>query len=270
MTDITIKQIPTVFPVKAEPLTPDPKFNRRRSIIREFALNTSANGIPSIARSVSIANRIFWIVATLAFLGTMLFFVIESIIAYFNYPTQTSVSVIVAHSQPFPAVSICNYSPLRYDAFINDFLNYTNSRNLTNTTDNSTISPEQANYIRDFFEYILNSNYSSIIEKYLFPLNAMLISCVYNGQFCNDSDFITFLSSSYGQCYTFNAKIKTDQNSVRLTTDDGGYGLLQLQLYAYNYQYVPYVSEGNQILKFYLESCFFFYRCIFWYGGYDS
>ncbi|CAF5142835.1 unnamed protein product, partial [Rotaria sp. Silwood1] len=67
MTDTTIKHIATVFPVDAEALKPDLKLHRRRSIIRDFSLNTSTHGIPGIARSQSIHNRIFWIVSTLVF-----------------------------------------------------------------------------------------------------------------------------------------------------------------------------------------------------------
>ncbi|CAF1316500.1 unnamed protein product [Rotaria sordida] len=135
MTETTIKQLATVFPIDAKALEPDPKFRRRRSIIREFSLNTSTHGIPGIARSQNIHNRIFWIVSTLIFTGIMLFFIVESMKAYFNYPTQTSVSFIVERSQAFPAVSICNFSPIRFDNFIEPFLNFTKSRNLTYTND---------------------------------------------------------------------------------------------------------------------------------------
>jgi hypothetical protein len=245
MTDSTTNHVATNFPIDAEVLKPDPQFHRRRSIIREFSLNTATHGIPSIARSQNIPNRIFWIVSTLVCTGVMLFFIVQSIINFFNYPTQTSVSIIVDRSQPFPAVSICNYSPLRFDTFIGPFLNYTNSLGLTNTTDNSTISSDQANYIRDFFQYLFNNDYIASLTAYLFPLQSMLLSCSYNGQSCNTTDFISFVSSTYGICYTFNAKLKSNQTRLRTVTDNGGPGKLQLRLYAYSNQYVPYVSEGN-------------------------
>ncbi|CAF4092703.1 unnamed protein product [Rotaria sordida] len=219
MTDSTIKHIATVFPIDAKALEPDPKFRRRRSIIREFSLNTSTHGIPGIARSQNIHNRIFWIVSTLIFTGIMLFFIVESMKAYFNYPTQTSVSFIVERSQAFPAVSICNFSPIRFDNFIEPFLNFTKSRNLTYTNDTSTISIELVPYITEFVQNLLND--SEPVTSYFFPLNSMLISCLYNGQRCQANDFIPFFSSSFGRCYTFNAKMKLNQSSVRSTTDFG-------------------------------------------------
>ncbi len=243
----TIKHIATVFPITADALKTDLRFHRRRSIIREFSLNTSTHGIPGIARSQSIPNRIFWTVSLLAFTGIMTFFVVESIKDYFGYPTQTSVAFVVQRTQSFPAVSICNYSPIRFDTFIGPFINYTNARNLTNTNDTSTISFVQANFIRDFFQHVFNNNES--VNEYLFPLKSMLIACEYNGQTCNYTDFIPFLSSSYGNCYTFNAKLKSNQSSVRSTTENGRIGRLQLKLYAHSHQYVPYVAEGNRNLR---------------------
>ena len=247
MTDSTIKHIAAVFPIDAEALKPDPKFRRRLSIIREFGLNTTSHGIPSITRSQSIPNRIFWIVSTVAFAGIMLFFIVQSMISFFQYPTQTSVSTVVDRSQPFPAVSICNYSPIRFDTFIGPFLNYTNSLGLTNTTDNSTISAAQSTYIRNFVQYLFNNGYAAYLYNYSFPLESMLLFCSYNGQSCNTTDFISFLSSTYGVCYTFNAQLKSNQTGVRSVTDNGGTGILQLRLYAYSNQYVPYIVEGNYI-----------------------
>ena len=243
MTDTTIRQVTGVFPIDPEALKSRPQLLRRRSIIRDFSVNTSTHGIPSIARSHSIHNRLFWIVSTLIFTGVMLFFVTKSIMTYFTYPTQTSVTVVIERSQPFPAVSVCNYSPVRFDQFIGPFLNFTNSRNLTNTTDNSTITFQQANRIRDFFQFLFNQGES--VANYLFPLSTILLGCIYNGYDCNASDFVPFLSATHGRCYTFNAKMENNRSRTRLTTDNGGIGRLSLRLYAHQHQYVPYISEGN-------------------------
>ena len=219
------------------------KFSRRRSIIQDFSLNTSTHGLPSIARGQSILNRLFWILATMGFACTMFYFVVQSILTYLTYPTQTSVSVVVERSQHFPAVSICNYSPIRFDRFIGPFLNFTNSRNLTNTTDNSTISSDQADFMRDFIQDWIQRDQS--LTDFLFPLESMLFGCSYNGRLCNSSDFLPFLSAIYGLCYTFNAKRASDLRPIRMTSDFGSSGKLFLRLYSHSHQYVPYVSEGE-------------------------
>ncbi|CAF1034985.1 unnamed protein product [Adineta steineri] len=245
MTDSTIKHIGAVFPITSEALQTDIKYRRRRSIIQEFSLNTSTHGIPGIARSRSVYNRIFWTISFLFFTGVMIFFITQSIQAYFGYPTQTSVSFVVQRSQAFPAVSVCNYAPVRYDLIIDTFLNYTNSRGLTNTTDNSTMTAQQASYIRDFLQYIFNSEQD--FKPYLFSLQSMLLNCVYNGQYCNYTDFTPFISSTYGFCYTFNAKMKSNGSTIRQTTDNGGSGKLELGFYAQSQQYFPYVSADASV-----------------------
>ena len=215
--------------------------SRRRSIIREFALNTSTHALPGIARSQSKHNRAFWTISFLIFTGVMSYFIVQTILMYFQYPTQTSVSIVVERLQAFPAVTICNYEPARFDTVMPPFLNFTNSRNLTNTNDTSTITPQQAGFLPDFL--IDRVNAGDEVHKYFFSLDLMMISCTYNGQNCTTVDFISFVSPSFGLCYTFNAKTK-NRSSVRHTNDNGGRGKLQLRLYAHQQLYIPLISEG--------------------------
>ncbi|CAF0858103.1 unnamed protein product [Adineta ricciae] len=245
MTDSTVRNIATVFPISADALKPDPKFHRRRSIVREFSLNTSTHGIPGIARSESVHNRIFWTVCTIIFTGIMIYFITQSIIAYFGYPTQTSVSFVVQRTQPFPAVSFCNYAPIRFDKFIGPFINYTNSRNVTDTNDTSTITFTQSGYIRDFIQILFNSGQS--VTQYLFTLDDMLLACIYNGGSCSKSDFSSFISPVHGYCYTFNAKSRSGNQTIRQTTQGGSSGVFQLRLYAHSNQYVPFVSDDVSV-----------------------
>ncbi len=246
MTDTTIKNLATVFPLNPQTLKTNPAVLRRRSILREFSLNTSTHGLPGIARSQSIPNCIFWIVVFLSFTGIMLYFVTESISSYFQYETQTSVTFDAEWPQPFPAVTICNYSPLRYDQFIEPYLNYTNALNITNTNDTNTFTSTQALYVNDFLQYKINAGES--ISDYFYPLSAMLMKCVYNGLNCSVDNFTYFTSPVYGRCYTFNAKSnKTNNGEVHYNNENGGRGNLELRLYAQSHQYVPYFSDGKCI-----------------------
>ena len=270
MTSTTSKDLATDLAIKAKAFKMNPKYRRCRSIIREFSLNTSTHGIPGIARSESIQNRMFWTVTLIAFSGIMVYFVAESIKSYFSYPTQTSISIIVENSPAFPAVSICNYSPFFSNNLVEPLLNFTNSRNWTNINDTNDIPLIAVRYVYEFFHYKLN-NYESIID-YFFPLNSMLISCSYNDEVCNDTDFISFLSYSFGMCYTFNAKLKSNQSRVRSTRDSAGFGMLSLRLYAHSHQYLPRATDGkmNGIILQKKNSLFLYYRRICWYDGHDS
>ena len=244
MPNETIQHIATVFPIDREALKPQSKFHRRVSIVKEFSLNTSTHGIPSIARSTSIPNRIFWTISSIVFAGIMIYFIVAAIRAYFEYPSQTSVSVIVEWPQAFPAVTICNYGMLRRDFFLGPYFDYLKMRNITNTTDTNNLTYEQSLYIRDFFVYKLNRN--ETLNGYFYSLDIMLMNCSYNAIPCSAANFTQFITSSYGYCYTFNAKLKNRPNGgVRNGSDYGGYGLLELRLYTHRQLYVPYMVAGK-------------------------
>ena len=217
---------------------------RRRSIVREFALTTSTHGVPGIARSRSKLNGLFWTVSFLAFTGVMIYFVTQSIRNYFQYPTQTSVSIVLDESAAFPAVTICNYSPLRFDLILGPFLDYAQAQNMSNITNTTKFTSAEVDSIVDFLINRLNANLS--VRDYSFPLTSMLLKCDYNGIPCNSSDFRSFLSSAYGLCYTFNAKVQGPKASqIRSITSNGGTGKLQLTLYVHSHLYIPCYVQGE-------------------------
>ena len=221
---------------------------RRRSIVREFAVTTSAHGIPGIARSRSRYNRLFWIVSFVTFVSITLIFVGREIRNYFEHPTQTSVEMNNERPQYFPAFTICNLAPVRYDRFIRPFINYTNSLNLSQITGPDSFSSDTIRHLLDFFQMKLNRNES--LDQFFFPLSSMLIRCVYNGKICSAKDFTSFSLPTFGFCYTFNAKIKGIDH-VRYTNENGRAGSLYLRFYVHHHQYVPFIREGQlQFMRF--------------------
>ena len=243
MPNETLNHIVDAFPIDRDALHDENKPGRVE-IIKEFSLNTSTHGIPGIARSRSIPNRLYWSISLIAFAGIMVYFITTAILAYFEYPTQTSITTIVEWPQAFPAVTICNYSPIRYDRFIHDFLNYTNSLNLTNKTSTDDFTPDQAMYVYNFLIDKMNRNES--ITEYLYSLDSMLIYGDFNGLSCTATNFTWFLSATHGLCYTFNAKLKNTVNDgIVHASTNGGLGIFQIQLYAHQHQYVPYLTFGK-------------------------
>ena len=239
-----LSQIATVFPITSEAVKPDPKMRNTGPIIKEFSLNTSMHGIPGIARSESVQNRLFWTISFIIFTGIMCYFIIEAILAYFQYPTQTSVDFVAQWPQPFPAVTICNYSPLHFDQFIQPYLNYTNSLNLTNTTDTTKFTRSQGAYIIDFLRAKLNRNES--LNDLYFSLESMLVKCIYNGINCTAADFVRFQLPLYGYCYTFNALARYINNGeLHYNNENGESGVLELGFYTHSHQYVPYLTDGS-------------------------
>ena len=233
--------IDTIFIIDDKGMKTRRHYNRRRSIIREFALNTSTHGIPGIARSQSIHNTIFWSICCCAFTGITFYFVTQEILRYFEYSTHTSIDMIYEWPQYFPAFTVCNIAPVRYDRFIGPFMNYMTTLNFTYTNDTSSLRTE---YIGGFFQSKINQNES--LDEFFFPLGAMLIKCVFNERPCSAVNFTPFISSSYGFCYTFNARSKNIRN-VLYSNEYGGPGNLQLSFFIHNHQYVPHIREGQFI-----------------------
>ena len=216
----------------------------RTMIIREFCLNTSTHGLPGIARSQSVHNRLFWSISLAGFTGFMIYLIINAILMYFNYPTQIDINITNQWPQYFPAFSFCNIGLIRLNQFIDDFFNFTQTFNLTAMNGSSTILPSATLYIPQFLQYKLNHHES--IDQYFYSLSSMLVSCSYNNQPCSSTDFISFTTAVYGSCYTFNAQLKNHSStSVRLGNENGGDGILQLGLYVHSHQYVPYFVDSK-------------------------
>ncbi|CAF1156566.1 unnamed protein product [Rotaria sordida] len=233
-----------VSPIDKIPTIEGKKRPRRRSIIREFCLNTSTHALPGIARSESIHNRIFWSVSFIGFAVIMIYFIVKAIMAYFDYPTNMDVTYTREWLQYFPAFSFCNGSPLRYDQVMGPFLSYINAINMNGTT---TVDTFQISDLWNFLIYKSNRNES--IGPFFYSLSSMLRACTYNFQQCSAQDFIPFLSSSYGLCYTFNAKLKnSNSDSRRYTNQNGGDGNLYLSLYVHSHQYIPYGTNSVGII----------------------
>lgn len=209
---------------------------RRISIVKEFALNTSTHALPGIARSQCWSNRLFWSISFITFASVMIYFVTSSILNYFSYPTQTSVTLRIDGMQPFPAVTICNYSPVRSDTTLNDYFNHINQTRAVNPSDMLLLN-----------QYLIDqTNMNQSMDHYFFTLDNILIDCHYNGMKCKYSDFISFISATYGRCFTFNAKrVNTSETPLFITYQNGGRGKLQLRLYAHNHLYIPYLTSGE-------------------------
>lgn len=233
-----------IFPEELPTVADRIKARRRRSIIREFSLNTSTHGLPGMARSESKHNFAFWLISFLVFTGIMIYFVTKSILDYFEYPTQSDVNVIREWPQYFPAVSICNSAIFRLDTYMPAFIKYIKSRNISIPSNMTTIPPSLYPFILTFAVDKLNSN--ETLTPYFFSLQSMLKKCTYNNLPCSTNDFIRFTAATHGLCYTFNAKMKNDDGkSVRYSNQDGRTGVLELELYVHSHLYPPSFFTGN-------------------------
>ena len=97
-----------MFQTSGRSVQPNPRISRRRSIVREFALNTSSHGIPGIARSQSLFNRLFWTISLLSFSGILMYFVTESCATFLQWDpiafADLSLTTPIRSMRPNPIV----------------------------------------------------------------------------------------------------------------------------------------------------------------------
>jgi hypothetical protein len=148
----------------------------------------------------------------------------------------------------YPAITFCNINPLinnNSDALISEFLpdwfvidylsekyNFSStpkSENITATYKSLVMAKKQA------LNKAMDPSYGDENRKKLwYPLNEILVNCVYNGVRCNESDFTWFYMYDFGNCYQFNTGTdkKGSQAALKNIFMPGEKNGLYLEVYA--------------------------------------
>jgi hypothetical protein len=221
---------------------------RRRSLVKQFLANSTIDGLKSISDAHGLYATLFWSFAFLLCLSMMFYLCTLNLIAYFKYTSKTDLQFLSNYQSTFPAVTICNSAGLRGDRLHRPLIDYLYNHSLIASNNYSqTLSPALNYEIYGFLLTLLNNDNVSQedLAGLSFTLNVMLLNCTYNGKECNQADFVWFYSYAYFSCYTFNAKnVNETVNDLRTTTENGGNGELDLQLYAQSQLYIGQ-SEGT-------------------------
>ena len=153
----------------------------------------------------------------------------------------------------FPAVTICNLQA--FDASkpqvvdeLNALLSASGSQSTINSSSNASSMIDQVNAAFGYLKTKVRANVSSLAPRYGFDLNSILISCFFDGQSCNASDFTPFYLYDYVNCFVFNNRQPSDAaaNKSLRTVSLAGNGL-HLELFAGDSSlpgYLPSVERG--------------------------
>ena len=76
--------------------------------------------------------------------------------------------------------------------------------------------------------YANSSLGKSFMQSISFQLSDMLLSCTYNGNACDSSNFIQFTTYDRGNCYMFNS----NTSSIKTSMQSGPFYGLQIELFA--------------------------------------
>ena len=178
------------------------KWTRISSAIKEYTNESTLHGIGYVFHGGSKIRRFIWLVFLLT---CMIFCIFQTWILtsrYLDYPISTKTKIVNADQILFPAVTICNFNPLRQSE-IHILAQFVNKRHLDTL------------------------NFADIFQRYGHTMDkeGMLVRCTWKGKKCNSSNFYTTIME-LGLCHTYNSgKWGTSFDLCRENTIKGTYRL---------------------------------------------
>ena len=177
--------------------------------------DTSLYGLPkSIKKNYHIVVRISWMMAFIGLSAYGIYGVVQLFQAYFSYPSYITTKLVQELPTQFPAVSFCNMKNIdRKTSFAQAYITPIYTQN--SFANLPTFQLMEVSFYHNLYQ--INSdpglNYTS--RKLLgFQIEDMLVSCSYNYNICNSTDFKYFYHAQYGNCYTFNGDLPTKTISM--------------------------------------------------------
>jgi hypothetical protein len=161
----------------------------------------------------------------------------------------------------FPAITICNLNPFDVNknvSYIEDALKFNNISIIISLNESQQAFRKVNEAAKLLKAFVLSDQKlnSSSLEQLGFTIDAMLISCFYNGLRCTAADFSWTRTFEYGNCYTFNG-LYSSSGALRepnKTSKAGPSNGLTMELFVgipgrqdfYTYQYGAYVIVHNR------------------------
>ncbi|XP_071845764.1 epithelial sodium channel subunit beta-like [Apostichopus japonicus] len=212
--------------------------------------DSSAHGLPNIARAKTVIGRAIWTILFLAGLALLTWQVCERCARYWSNEYGVNLDIRFDKEISFPAVTFCNMNPVRASQFLhlsadfqqlfaansppseetrNEFIaNGDVTSVLTGTSNSGGSTTETIETWNDradpkFFatkdetsqlREDLTSKISNLTEEKQIELGhqleTLLLKCEWQGFPCAPSNFSTFYSSTYGNCFTFGRRNTTE------------------------------------------------------------
>ena len=204
-----------------------------------FHSDSTSHGLPRVIKSKYIVLKILWGLAFIAGLAASLYYLVISIISYLQYQPVVQVTLIQEFPTLFPAITICNLNPFenlnRSAINQSDFFNEEsfNSKNIE-----YYFVEAQENFKRAVTNMGLNQK-----QAIGFQLKEKLISCTFNNEICDSSNFTSFFDYDYGNCFTYNGG---ENGIISSTTQIGSkYGLtLEILTGDPLLETLPFMNQG--------------------------
>ena len=184
--------------------------------LKEILYNSLAQACIKVHKTPHPTVKLFLIACICLASSLTSLLVIQSFLDYYKYEVSTTTRVIFEIPSFFPMVTICQSSLfMTPDAF--KFLKVINMEfmndiklDIFNSSQMATLSVEEK-YEKFWRLYLLatakmnDRRFSNETRKLSYPLEDILLSCKYNNQKCNASDFTWKFDRLFGNCFVFNS-----------------------------------------------------------------
>ncbi|XP_035211394.1 acid-sensing ion channel 1A-like [Stegodyphus dumicola] len=224
------------------PSEPPPTF---KAIAKLFLKKSSVYALNQIGNSKTNSGKLFWSVIMIAGLlgcGSQVFRYMST---FYAYPVVVNIDSVSKFDQIFPAVTICNFNPVRkifvpcmtkqisYENCNQTFLSsqskfqFTSDEIQQSCSEILNITCDEDQEIVGFRSLYLNLN-AETRKRYGHQAETFIRSCSFRGERCFTSNFSLYQDTRFGNCYTFN---KASRNKTALDTSlIGPNGGLELEL----------------------------------------
>jgi hypothetical protein len=185
-----------------------------KKVIVEHLSSINLYGFPKIFKAENLALKILWILCFIVSASFCMVMLVSLSQYYYSFPIILKTNLVQEIPAKFPMVSLCNMKRLNltksFDFLISSGTIYPLQSFLV---DPSNLGVLGARY---YLMYQMKKNFSFTELKNMgFLLEEMLISCQFNYNTCDKSDFTYFYSSYYGNCYSFNSgRFENGSNST--------------------------------------------------------
>lgn len=178
------------------------RFYNLSDLLTYYSGKVSAHGWWSLKVARGKCRTWYWIVLICICVVLLITLCSSTLLEFLMFPVTTSVVIRKEVNLSFPAITICNMNAILSDEQAEG-----------REAGYSAIKKELAEKLGKENDYIKSIN----LQRYLgskdqktrrtlgHKLKNMLVYCSYFGTTCSSNDFMLVLSTSYGNCYTFNA-----------------------------------------------------------------
>jgi hypothetical protein len=204
------------------------------ALMKEILYNSLAQAIAKLFQKSHFSLKFILLLFILSSISFSSYMVVATILDYYLYEVITTSRVVYEMPALFPKVTICNQNMFTTEYAYKFAKSVNSSWNIfTNRDSFKNMSYDVSYNTRvNFYNFVMSNLFQPNLsdndrQKLGHNFEDILLSCYFNNQACNASDFKWKFDPLYGNCYEFNY----DTKDIKQSTIPGWINGLILELY---------------------------------------